>query len=139
MGQHKGNHFITIVLDSCRFDSFEAANPKTMLKLGPLERRWSYATWTAPSHYNLLMGLMPHTRPELVYASEYYKKDFIKYAERLGQSEFEFKSLVPQLYLPLFLKQTLDYHTNALVSLPVLNPKTLLPRLRKIQAHAEAQ
>jgi hypothetical protein len=122
----KGNHFITIIFDSCRFDSFVAAKPKTILKLGTLERRWSYATWTAPSHYNLLMGLMPHTRPELVYASEYYKKDFVRYSDRLGIHDFEFKSLLPNLYLPLFLKQTLGYHTNAMVSLPVLNPKTVL-------------
>src|SRR5581483_7173554 len=122
----KGNNFITIIFDSCRFDSFVAAQPKTILKLGNLEKRWSYATWTAPSHYNLLMGLMPHTRPEHVYASEYYKNDFILYAQRLGLDNFEFKSLIPQLYLPLFFKQSLGYRTNALVSLPVLNPKTIL-------------
>src|ERR1700681_272245 len=110
MAERKGNNFITIVFDSCLFDSFVAAQPKTILKLGELEKRWSYATWTAPSHYNLLMGLMPHTRPELVYASEYYKKDFVKYSDRLGLDTFEFKSLIPQLYLPLFLKHTLGYH-----------------------------
>jgi hypothetical protein len=126
MQKSKGNNFITIIFDSCRFDSFVAAQPKTILKLGTLERRWSYATWTAPSHYNLLIGLMPHTRPEHVYASEYYKNDFIHYAERLGMDNFEFKSLIPQLYMPLFLKNTLGYRTNAMVSLPVLNPKTVL-------------
>jgi hypothetical protein len=50
-----------------------------MRKLGKVEQRWSYATWTAPSHYNLLMGLMPHTSPANVYASEYYKKDFVRF------------------------------------------------------------
>src|SRR5215469_15561112 len=126
MPEYKGNNFITIIFDSCRFDSFVAAQPKTMLKLGELERRWSYASWTAPSHYNLLMGLMPHTRPTMVYASEYYKKDFVKYSERLGHVDIEFKSLVPKLYLPLYLKETLRYRTHAMVSLPVLNPKTIL-------------
>jgi hypothetical protein len=42
------------------------------------------ASWTAPSHYNLLMGLMPHSRPTMVCASEYYKKDFVKYSEPAG-------------------------------------------------------
>src|SRR5258706_14316775 len=98
MADMTGNNFITIIFDSCRFDSFVAAQPKTILKLGQLERRWSYASWTAPSHYNLLMGLMPHTSPPLVYASEYYKKDFVKYCERLGNDSFEFKSLIPSLY-----------------------------------------
>jgi hypothetical protein len=126
MAERKGNNFITIIFDSCRFDSFLAAQPKTILKLGELERRWSYASWTAPSHYNLLMGLMPHSRPTMVYASEYYKRDFVKYSERLGHDNIEFKSLVPKLYLPLYFKEVLGYRTHAMVSLPVLNPKTIL-------------
>jgi hypothetical protein len=95
-----------------------------MRKLGRLERRWSYASWTSPSHYNLLMGLMPHTSPTHVFSSVYYKRDLLKYNERLGTTDFEFKSLVPRLYLPPFLKDTLGYATHAMVSLPVLNPKT---------------
>jgi hypothetical protein len=126
MAERKGNNFITIIFDSCRFDSFLAAQPKTILKLGELEKRWSYASWTAPSHYNLLMGLMPHSRPTMVYASEYYKRDFVKYSERLGHDNIEFKSLVPKLYLPLYFKEVLGYRTHAMVSLPVLNPKTIL-------------
>jgi hypothetical protein len=33
---------------------------------------------------------------------------------------------VPRLYLPTFLRDTLDYKTHAMVSLPVLNPRTIL-------------
>jgi hypothetical protein len=120
------NHYLLIILDSCRFDTFIKAQPKTILKLGQLEKRWSYASWTAPSHYNLLMGLMPHSSPQRVHASEYYKKDFIKFNERFGVSQFEFKSLVPELYLPLFMRNKLGYRTQALVSMPVLNPRTPL-------------
>jgi hypothetical protein len=118
------NNYILVVFDSCRYDSFIRARPRTMRKLGRVEKRWSYATWTAPSHFNLLMGLMPHVSPKHVFASEYYKKDFLQFNERLGCSDFEFKSLVPRLYLPPFLKDTLGYATHARVSLPVLNPKT---------------
>lgn len=120
------NHYLLIVLDSCRYDSFLQANPKHMLKLGEVQKRYSYASWTAPSHYNLLIGLMPHTSPKRVHASEYYKRDFVKFNERFGVTQFEFKSLVPQLYLPLFLRNRLGYRTHALVSLPVLNPSTPL-------------
>jgi len=95
-----------------------------MRKLGRVERRWSYATWTAPSHFNLLMGLMPHLSPKHVFASEYYKKDFVRFNERLGRTDIQFRSLVPQLYLPPFLRDCLGYATHARVSLPVLNPKT---------------
>jgi hypothetical protein len=119
------NHYVLIVFDSCRYDSFLTARPRTMRKLGKVERRWSYASWTAPSHYNLLMGLMPHTSPRNVYASEYYKNDFFKFNERLGAGGIEFKSFVPRLSLPVLL-QKLGYRTNAMVSLPVLNPATVL-------------
>ncbi len=101
-----------------------AKNP-IMRKLGEVERRWSYATWTAPSHYNLLTGLMPHRSPSNVYASEYYKKDFLKYNERLGTKDISFRSLIPSLYFPLYL-QKLGYRTCARVSLPVLNPRTMI-------------
>jgi hypothetical protein len=120
------NNYIIVILDSCRYDTFVKARPKTIRKLGPLERRWSYASWTAPSHYNLLSGLLPHSSPKHVFASEYYKQDFLKYSERLGTAGIQFKSLIPKLYFPTFLKETLGYRTNAMVSLPVLSPKTIL-------------
>lgn len=122
----KGNNFILIIFDSCRYDSFIAAKPKHIRKLGQVEKRWSYASWTSPSHYNFLIGLMPHTSPKHVYASDYYKKDFLHFNERLGLTDFEFKSLVPKLYLPSFLRDVLGYKTHAMVSLPVLNPATIL-------------
>jgi hypothetical protein len=118
------NNYIVIVLDSCRYDTFMEAAPPTLQRLGAIERRWSYASWTGPSHYNLLMGLFPHSSPQHVYASEYYKRDFLRYNQRLGTEQIEFKSLVPQLFLPTFLKQKLGYRTHAMVSLPVLNPAT---------------
>src|SRR5882757_5365130 len=120
------NNYIIVVFDSCRYDSFVAAKPKTMGRLGTVEPRWSYASWTAPSHYNLLSGLLPHDSPKQVFASEYYKKDFLKYAERLGVEGVGFKSLIPQLYFPAFLQSSLGYRTHAMVSLPVLNPRTIL-------------
>jgi len=121
-----GNNYLLVVFDSCRYDSFMRARPRTMRKLGSVERRWSYASWTSPSHFNLLTGLLPHTSPKHVFASEYYKKDFAKYSERLGVRDIGFKSFVPALYLPLFLQQSLGYSTHARVSLPVLNPETIL-------------
>lgn len=120
------NHYVLIVFDSCRYDSFTRARPRIMTKLGRVERRWSYASWTSPSHFNLLMGLLPHASPKNVYASEYYKKDFFKFNERLGLSDIGFHSLVPKLSFPSFLRDSLGYATHAMVSLPVLNPHTIL-------------
>jgi hypothetical protein len=120
------NNYIVVVFDSCRYDSFVAAKPKVIPRLGEVEPRWSYASWTAPSHYNLLSGLLPHDSPKQVFASEYYKNDFLKYADRLGVEGVGFKSLIPKLYFPAFLQQSLGYRTHAMVSLPVLNPRTIL-------------
>src|SRR5256885_16140818 len=105
-----------------------AAEPQTLAALGAVERRWSYATWTAPSHYNLLMGVLPHTSPPEVYASEYYKQDFLRYGERLGIDDMEFKRLLPSIFLPTLLKHPLGYRTHARVSMPVLNKHTVINR-----------
>jgi hypothetical protein len=119
------NNYILVVFDSCRYDSLQAARPKSIRKLGKVESRWSYASWTAPSHYNLLMGLMPHTSPRHTFASDYYQRDFLKFNQRLGSADLSFKSFLPRLYLPVLL-QKLGYKTHAMVSMPVLNPATIL-------------
>src|SRR2546421_10251460 len=121
-------NFVVVILDSLRYDSWVAAEPAALAQLGPVERRWSYATWTAPSHYNLLMGLMPHTSPPEVYDSEYYKQDFLRYSERLGVPDMEFKRLLPSIFLPTYLKHSLGYRTHARVSMPVLNKYTVINR-----------
>ncbi len=125
------NHLIVITLDSCRYDSFMAAQPEYIAKLcgglDNVERRFSYAGWTAPSHYNLLTGLVPHSSPSEVYASEYYKEDLYKFTDRLGVEKAGFEAMIPHLWLPSYLKAQ-GYETNGLVSLPVLNPATGINR-----------
>jgi hypothetical protein len=122
-------NLVIVILDSLRWDSWQAAPPGSVTSaLGAAERRWSYATWTAPSHMNLLMGLLPHTSPAHVYASEYYKQDFLRYSERLGVPDMEFKKLLPSIFLPTYLRHALGYRTHARVSMPVLNKFTVINR-----------
>jgi hypothetical protein len=121
-------NLVIVVLDSLRYDSWLAAKPSSLAGLGEVQRRFSYASWTAPSHYNLLMGLLPHASPSQVYASEYYKQDFLRYSERLGVQDMEFKKLLPSMFLPTFLKHSLGYRTHARVSMPVLNRFTPINR-----------
>ena len=121
-------NLVLVILDSLRYDTWLAAKPKSLSGLGDLERRWSYASWTAPSHYNLLMGLLPHQSPPRVYASEYYKQDYLRYSERLGVEGVEFKRLLPSMFLPTYLRNELGYRTHAMVSMPVLNQHTALNR-----------
>jgi len=122
-------NLVIVILDSLRWDSWKASPPRSVNSvLGDAERRWSYATWTAPSHLNLLMGLLPHTSPTGVYASEYYKQDFLRYSERLGVADMEFKKLLPSIFLPTYLRHALGYRTHARVSMPVLNKFTVINR-----------
>ena len=76
-------NLVLITYDSCRYDSAAAAKAPNLARLGTLEQRWSYASWTAPSHYTYMMGLIPHRSPTHVYASDVYKEDFSKWSERL--------------------------------------------------------
>lgn len=121
------NNLVVVVFDSLRHDSWLEAAPRTLAQLGSVEQRWSYASWTAPSHTNLLMGLLPHTSPRHVYASEHYKEDYRRYAERLGIQGVEFRALLPSIWLPDYLRQV-GYSTHARVSMPVLNPATAVNR-----------
>ena len=120
-------NLVVVVLDSCRYDTFVRAKPKWISKLGEIEKRFSYASWTGPSHYNLLTGLFPHASPKRVFASEYYKEDFARFSERLGV-ELSWEELLPGLWLPGYLKWGLGYRTAAKVSLPVLNQATGINR-----------
>lgn len=115
---------VVVTLDSLRYDSAMAAEMTNMARLGDVERRFSYASWTAPSHFNLLMGLLPHSSPSQVYASEYYKADFARYPERFGVPGIDFAAMLPSLWLPTYVRNVLGYRTGALVSMPVLNEHT---------------
>ena len=117
------NNLVYIVMDSCRFDTYEAARTPNMDRLGRAGKRYSYASWTSPSHYVLLMGLTPHTSPPGVFASEVYKEDFLLWRERLGIGDMDFKAFIPELSLPCQLKKY-GYRTVGRVSLPVLNQFT---------------
>ena len=119
-------NYILLILDSCRYDALMKANLPILQRLGTVEKRYAYATWTAPSHYNLLMGLLPHPSPSNVFASTYYKKDFEHFSKRLGIANLGFDNMVPRMWLPHHLKHTLGYFTRAIVSMPVLNPHTPL-------------
>jgi hypothetical protein len=121
-------NLVVVVLDSLRYDAWVAAAPPNLAALGPVQRRFSYASWTAPSHHNLLMGLLPHDSPRGVLASDHYKVDFLRYRDRLGIDGIDFSSMLPGLWLPSFLSEQHGYATQARVSMPVLNPRTVINR-----------
>ena len=121
------NHLVFLVLDSCRFDSFTRARTPNIDRLGTAQQRFSFASWTAPSHFTFLMGQVPHTSPTRVFASEVYKAQFADWVDRLGIPDLSFKTFIPELCLAGVLKKH-RYHTTARVSMPVLNPYSGLTR-----------
>jgi len=124
---HGARNWVLLILDSCRHDTFVEAAPPVMSALGRVERRYSYATWTAPAHFNLLMGLLPHASTEQTLAATVYSQTFREHRHRLGLPDLSFGSMLPSLWLPTTLRE-LGYATGARVSLPVLNPETPLSR-----------
>jgi arylsulfatase A-like enzyme len=139
------NSLVWLILDSCRYDSFVAARKPHLDAFAAangtvVERRWSYASWTAPAHYAFLMGLPPHTSPTGVHASEVYRAEYERWSWRLGIERLDFGRFLPHLSLPRLLRQ-LGYRTVARVSLPVLNEATLLSQhfddYRLMASHAD--
>ena len=112
-------------MDSCRYDSFAAAKTPNIDRIGKASKRYSYASWTAPSHYTFTMGMMPHLSPKDVVASEVYKEEFVQWRDRTGLPDLAFKTFLPELSLPKVLSK-LGYRTIAKVSMPVLNKYTLI-------------
>ena len=119
------NNVVYIIMDSCRYDSFTKAVTPNIDRLGSAQQRWTYASWTAPSHHASLMGLTPHQSPKHVYASDVYKEDFVQWVKRLGVDDLSFANFLPFLSLPKVLGE-LGYQCHARVSMPVLNSFTLL-------------
>lgn len=124
------NPLVWLVLDSCRHDSFVAAETPAFDAFAAangtrVERRWSYASFTAPAHYAFLMGLVPHDSPAGVHAAEVYGRMFAAWSVRLGIAGLDFGRFLPHLSLPRVLRDH-GYRTVARVSLPVLNEATHL-------------
>lgn len=118
-------HVLYIIIDSARYDSFLAARTPNLDNLGRVERRYSFASWTSPSHFVYLMGMTPHTSPVGVYASDVYKQDYRRWAGRVGDERITMESFLPEFSLPRFLKN-LGYQTHARVSMPIINQMTVL-------------
>ena len=103
-GGDRKNNVVFIVFDSCRWDAYQAASTPNLDRIGQAEQRYSYASWTSPSHYTFLMGMVPHQSPKGVFASNVYRDEFALWSRRLNVPNVEFAGFVPQLSLPLLLK-----------------------------------
>ena len=121
------NHLVFIILDSCRYDSFLKAKRCYFDKVGNLEKRFSYASWTAPSHYSLLLGQLPHRNQSNKLAAEIYSEEFNSWSTRLGLRNLRGQSFLPHLSLPAALAAH-HYYSEAFVSMPILQEPSGLGR-----------
>ena len=100
-----------------------AATPN-LDRLGKIEKRFSYASWTSPSHLVFLAGLLPHSAPRRTLASKVYRDEYQRWKKRLEIKNFDYLKFLPELNFAQLLKRY-KYQTHAMVSMPVLNPKTI--------------
>lgn len=120
------NNIFLIILDSCRYDSFIKARTPNFDRIAKVQKRYSYASWTSPSHFTFLMGLLPHSSQKNIFASTVYESEYRLWQKRIGiDTDIKFENLLPEFNLIKFLNG-LGYRTFARVSLPVLNPQTTL-------------
>ena len=119
------NNIVWLVFDSARYAAFMAARTPAIDSIGPTERRFSYASWTAPSHYAFMMGLPPHANEPRMLAADVHRRDLALWQRRIGDEahRISFADFAPSLSLPAFLR-SIGYRAEAYVSLPVLNPHT---------------
>ena len=121
------NHIVLIVFDSTRYDTFVRAAKPNLMGLGSTQRRFSYASWTPPSHYAMVMGALPHCGRPGVFAADEHKRDLLSWSERIGvdPASLDLRGFLPRLSLPMFLR-SIGYRSEAFVSLPVINSYTMI-------------
>jgi len=65
---------IFITYDSCRWDTWQAADTSQVEKYEPALRAWSQATFTYPSHLAALQGILPHSTCWIPFYNRYCRQ-----------------------------------------------------------------
>jgi len=117
-----------VVADSLRWDSFQEASKPVIDRWAPRQaKRFSYASWTQPSHSCLLSGLLPHQSLAGTLAAATYASDHSLWAYVLAGDEGARRHLYPEFCLPL-MAQRCGWRTIGRVALPILNQSTSFSR-----------
>jgi len=84
-----------------------------------------------PSYARAIPRAWRHTAAMFVALGDAHRQRILlmfEPGERLNVGEMGFKRLLPSIFLPTFLRTVLGYRTHAMVSMPVLNPFTVINR-----------
>lgn len=120
----RGRNLVILVLDSLRYDVAVEAEMRSLDRFGGPQLRYSYASWTAPSHQAFAMGLLPHRGLRYRLAADEYNANYRMFSLRLGLDRFDISGLLPSLNLAEHLRKHHGYRTEAYVAMPVLNEST---------------
>lgn len=71
-----GTSVLFVTLDSCRWDTFLAANTPCLDSIGNFVRAYSQGTYTYPSHMSMYSGIFPDTREPLPLLNRFKKNLF---------------------------------------------------------------
>lgn len=112
-----------VVHDSLRLDGFLAAKTPNLQRLKhEFYERFSYATWTQPSHTCILNGLLPYESLPGAAASAIYQRDLSFWSHVLAGSDAEKHLFLPSYALADFARRH-GWRTIGHVALPVLTPE----------------
>lgn len=114
---------VMVVLDSLRWDTFQqATTPHLNAACSFVERRYSYATWTLPSHACLFAGLLPFHITVGTAAAAAYQKDYRLWSLVFGGNQTAVPTMGQEMSLGV-MAQRCGWSTHARVAMPVLSPE----------------
>lgn len=117
-----------VVLDSLRWDNFSRGDMRSIPRYLPNQfKRFSYASWTQPSHTCLLAGLLPHCGSPEMPARTTYAADWAMWAHTLtrkGQVDQEFT----ETFSVAEVARRHGWRTIGRVAMPVLHERTQFSR-----------
>ena len=67
-------HVLFVTYDSCRWDTWQAADTSRVERYEPALRAWSQATFTYPSHLAALQGILPHSALWIPFYNRYCRQ-----------------------------------------------------------------
>ncbi len=72
----KDTNILLITLDSCRWDTFNAANAQILKSKCDFRKAYSQGTYTYPSHMSMYSGIFPDVREDIPYYNRFCKNLF---------------------------------------------------------------
>jgi hypothetical protein len=93
-------NYVLLTYDSCRMDTYDAANTPVLDERVEMRRAWAQATYTYPSHASMFQGMLPHA-----FTDEPYYNRFVR---QLWRQPHRKRGATPAVRLPPGSKSIMD-------------------------------